>query len=172
MRIYRAHIILVLTGLLVSCNALASKIDTIYYQNGDRITAEVKSLENNQLKLSTDDAGTVNVEWNKIDSLKILNNMRIVLDHGKILYGKVLPAGETGKCYIWSFVVEPLLLELVRIVILTPLEDKFIDRLSGTLSSGFSYVKASQVMNMNFDGSLKYQAEKNQLELKKIIKWN
>jgi hypothetical protein len=63
-----------------ACNALASsKIDTIYFQNGDRITAEVKSLANNQLQLSTDDAKTINVQWDKVDSVQILNNMRILL---------------------------------------------------------------------------------------------
>ena len=142
-----------------------SKIDTIYFQNGDRITAEVKGLENNQLKLSTTDAGTVYVEWSNIDSVKILNNMQIILDDGKIMHGKLLTAGEAGQCYIWSSEDEPLLMELVRIVSLAPLEDKFFNRLSGTFSSGFSYIKASKIMQMNFDGSLKYQAEKNQVEL-------
>ena len=165
MRNCKAHIILLLTGILISCNALASKIDTIYYQNGDRVTAEVKQLENNQLKLSTDDAGTIYVEWNKIDSVKILNNMRIVLSGGRIMYGKILTAGEVGKCYIWTSNTEPLLMELVRIVALAPMEEKFFDRISGSLSSGFSYVKASQVAQLNFDGSIRYQAEKNSLEL-------
>ena len=91
--------------------------------------------------------------------------MRIVLDDGKIMYGKILTAGEAGKCYIWSSLEEPVLMELVHIVLLAPLEDKILNRLSGTLSSGFSYVKSTQIMNMNFDGSVKYQAEKNQLEL-------
>jgi hypothetical protein len=165
MRIRHAYIILTLAAVFISCNLQAAKIDTIYFQNGDRVTAEVKSLENNRLKLSTSSVGTIYVEWNHIDSVKILNNMRIVLDEGEILYGKILPAGEAGKCYIWTFVDEPKLLELVHIVMLAPMEDKIINRLSGTLSSGFSYVKASQVMQMNFDASIKYQAERNQIEL-------
>ena len=165
MRITKPYILFVFTAVFISCNIQAQKIDTIYFQNGDRVTAEVKSLENNKLKLSTSDAGTVYVEWSKIDSVKILNNMRIVLDDGKIMYGKILTAGEAGKCYIWSSLEEPVLMELVHIVLLAPLEDKILNRLSGTLSSGFSYVKSTQIMNTNFDGSVKYQAEKNQLEL-------
>ena len=165
MRINKLFLSFTLVAIFISCNIHAQKIDTIYFQNGDRVTAELKSLANNQLKLSTDDAGTVNLEWNKIDSLKILNNMRIVLDDGKIMYGKILTAGEAGKCYILTSVDEPVLVELIHIVLLSPMEDKFLNRLSGTLSSGFSYVKSTQIMNMNFDGSVKYQAEKNQLEL-------
>lgn len=165
MQITKPYILLALAAIFISCNLHAQKIDTIYFQNGDRVTAEVKSLENNKLELSTSDAGTVYVEWNKIDSVKILNNMRIVLEDGIIMYGKILTAGEAGKCYIWTSVDEPLLVELVHIVMLAPLEDKFLNRLSGTLSTGFSYLKANQVMQMNFDGSVKYTAEKNQLKL-------
>jgi len=142
-----------------------AKIDTIYFQKGDRVTGEVKALENNQLRLSTDDAGTVRVEWNKVDSVKILNNMRIVLDEGEILYGKVLPAGEVGMCYIWTRVGNPRRIELLRIVSLSLLQDQFLNRLNGTLSSGFSYVKASRVMQLNINGSVDYQAEKNLLRL-------
>lgn len=157
--------ILMVAGMFIFSNAWASKIDTIYFQNGDRMTAEVKSLESNKLRLSTDDAGTINVEWNKVDSVKILNNMRIMLDNGQILYGKLLTAGEAGKCYIWSSAQVPILMELIRIVSLTPMEDRLVERFSGTLSSGFSYVKATRIMQMNFDASVKYTAQKNFLEL-------
>lgn len=165
MHLSKAHIVFLIAGILAASNALASKIDTIYFQNGDRVTAEVKYLENNQLKLSTDDAGSIYVEWNKVDSVKILNVQRIMLRNGTILYGKLLPAGEAGFCYIWSSSEEPLLMELMRVVALAPMEDKFVDRIDGTLSTGFSYVKATQVLQMNFDGSVKYTANKNQLQL-------
>lgn len=160
------HIVLALIGLFHSGVSLASsKIDTIYFQSGDRITGEVKSLQNNQLKLSTSDVGSVNVEWNKIDSVKILNNMRIVLDDGSIMYGKILTAGEAGQCYIWSSDGDPLQLALALIVSLSPLKNTFMNRLTGSLSSGFSYMKSTEVLQMNFDGSIDYQAEKNTIEL-------
>ena len=38
--------------------------------NGDRITGEIKSLEYNQLKLSTYHMGTIYIEWDKIASLQ------------------------------------------------------------------------------------------------------
>jgi hypothetical protein len=160
------YIFLVLIGLFHSGVSLASsKIDTIYFQSGDRITGEVKSLQNNQLKLSTSDGGTVNVEWNKIDSVKILNNMRVLLDDGRIRYGKILTAGEAGQCNIWSSEGDPLQIAMARIVSLSPLQNTFMNRLTGSLSSGFSYMKSTEVLQMNFDGSVQYQAEKNTVEL-------
>jgi len=153
-------------ALFLAMDSLAgSKIDTIYFQQGDRITGEVKSLANNQLKLSTDDAKTISVEWNKVDSVKILNNMRIVLENGEILNGKILSARAEGQCYVWSSEEEPRRVSLVLIVSLSPLADQFMKRINGTLSSGFSYVKANKVMQTNFSGSVSYQAEKNRIEL-------
>jgi len=141
------------------------KIDTIYLQKGDRITGEVKSLENNYLRLSTNDVGTVKVEWNKIDSIKILNSMRIELEDGRIMYGVLLTGGIKGSCFIWRRVGDPLLMELIHIVVLSPIEEKFVDRLNGLVSSGFSYTKASDVLQVNFNGSVEYLAEKNQGEV-------
>ncbi|MEN8201593.1 MAG: DUF481 domain-containing protein [Bacteroidota bacterium] len=142
----------------------AQKIDTIFFQNGDKLTGEVKSLEHNQLRLSTNDAGTVNVEWNKIDSVKILSTMRVELEDGRIMYGVLLTAGIKGSCYIWRRAGDPYLAELIRIVYLSPIRDRFVNRLDGFISSGFSYVKASEIMQVNFNGSIKYLAEKNVIE--------
>lgn len=146
------------------CILTAQKIDTIFFQNGDKLTGEVKSLELNKLRLSTHDAGTVMVEWNKIDSVKILNSMRIELEDGRIMYGVLLTAGIKGSCYIWRRSGDPYLAELIHIVFLSPIRDRFVNRLNGSISSGFSYVKASDIAQLTFNGSIKYLAEKNVME--------
>lgn len=160
-------IILIITGLFLlgAQNVWASKIDTVFLQHGDRITGEVKSLASNYVKLSTNDVGIVNVEWNKIDSLKILNNMRIVLDDGQIYYGKLLTSGEVGSCYIWGNIGDPRLTQLSEIVSLSPLQDRIKDRFKGTISSGFSYTKANDIMQFNLNGSVSYLNGKNQYEV-------
>lgn len=160
-------IILIIAGifLLGAQNVWASKIDTIYFQKGDRITGEVKSLASNYLKLSTNDVSIISIKWNKIDSVKILSKMRIVLTDGQIYYGILMPAGEEGSCYIWGNIGDPRLTRLAEIVGLSRLEDKFLNRLTGTLSSGFSYTKANDNMQVNLNASIKYTAQKNQLEL-------
>lgn len=160
-------IILIIAGLflLSAQNLWAQKIDTIYLQQGDRITGEVKSLDYNYLKLSTHDVGIISVKWNKIDSVKILSKMRIVLADGQIYYGILMPAGEDGKCNIWGTIGDPRLTPLAEIVSLSRMENKFFNRLTGSISSGFSYTKANDNMQVNLNASIKYTAEKNQLQL-------
>jgi hypothetical protein len=151
--------------LLFSGQLMAAKIDTIYFQNGDRITGEVKSMENNQVRLSTYDGGTIRIEWNKVDSVNILSNMRVVLRNGTILYGSLRPAGQLKGCFIWQTNGNPRQVQLDEIVEMTRLENRFLGRLEGSLSSGFSYVKASDVMQINLNGSVTYTAAKNQFNL-------
>jgi len=125
----------------------------------------VKGLNNNQLKLSTYDASTINIEWNKVDSVRILSTMRIVLSNGTILYGRVIPAGQNKSSYIQQQNRNLRQVRLDEIVAMSRLEDRWLGRLDGTLSSGFSYTKASDVMQFNLNGSVNYTAAKNQYNL-------
>jgi hypothetical protein len=52
--------------LLIAANVFAAKSDVVVLQNGDRITGEVKELKRGQLRLDTEEAGTICVEWDKI----------------------------------------------------------------------------------------------------------
>ncbi|WP_430817065.1 DUF481 domain-containing protein [Carboxylicivirga sp. RSCT41] len=146
--------------LLSNVSFATSKIDTIYFQDGDRITGEVKSLDHNMLNLSTDDSGTIHIEWSKIDSVHIKNPMRIILSDGHIMFGILKPSGKVGSCIIEEEAGTKDTIRLWSIVELTPLEKRFIDRVSGTVSSGYSYVKASDVTKLDFAGNLKYRGEK------------
>lgn len=139
--------------------------DTIYLQGGDRITADVKSLINNQLRISTEDAGAIRIEWNKIDSLAILKTMRIVLADGKIYYGRLLPCGVEKACEIWPYNREPVFVLFIQVILLAPIEETFFNRLNGTLSMGMNYTKASKVLQMHFSGAVTYLAQKNQFDL-------
>ncbi len=151
----------VLFLIFIYFNSFAGeKIDTVYFQRGDRITGEVKSLDNNLLKLSTDDSGTISIEWNKIDSLFILNPMRVTMMNGEIRYGTISPSGRVGECFLNGIYGTVSEIKLWNIVELIPLEKRFIDRLSGTISSGFSYVKASDVAKLDFAGNVQYKGEK------------
>lgn len=152
-----------LTVLFISVLNIAnasSKVDTIYFQKGDRITCEVKLLANNLLKLSTDDGGNIDVEWNKIDSIFVQNTLRIGMSDGRILYGRISPSGKVGECILREEGGTASIVQLWNIVELLPLKKKIFDRLSGSLSSGFSFVKASDVTQLDFDGNIEYKGEK------------
>jgi hypothetical protein len=47
----------------------ADKVDTVVMVNGDRTTCEVSTLSREQLKVKTDDQGTLTIKWDKIVSI-------------------------------------------------------------------------------------------------------
>ncbi|MFC2126469.1 DUF481 domain-containing protein [Bacteroidota bacterium] len=150
--------------LSVIVSKAASKIDTIYFQNGDRVTGEIKSLEKNLLRLSTDDAGIIKVEWANVDSVYVLNTMRITLGDGNIYYGKLFPSGNIKQCILIDQKNEKQVLNLNEIVMLSPLEKKITKRLRGTLSTGINYTKSSEIAIFNFSGNIAYIETKNIIE--------
>jgi len=58
-----------LTLAMWTSPAAAQKTDVVTLQNGDRITGEIKRLDRGRLEYSTDDMGTLNIEWEEIDVL-------------------------------------------------------------------------------------------------------
>lgn len=140
--------------------AASSKIDTVYFQHGDRITGELLSLNKGILKLKTDDGGTINIEWKNIDSLCVLNPLRIIKHNGGILFGQLYTSGKRQVSILLDEYGEKSTIELQSIVELIKLEKRILDRLNGTLSAGFSFIKATKVSQLDFSGNAEYKGEK------------
>jgi hypothetical protein len=156
--------IIIAACFLMACfeetKAASSKIDTVYFQHGDRLTGELVSLDKGILKLKTNDVGTVSIEWQNVDSLCILNPLRILKHNGGILYGRLYPSGKNKVAIVIDVEDRKSEIELVAIVELIQLKEKILSRLSGTLSAGFNYTKATEVSQLDFSGNIDYKGEK------------
>ena len=148
--------------LLFFCNIsnASSKVDTVYFQSGDRITGEVKSLENAILTLKTDDASTLTIKWVKVDSIYIHNSIRLTLQNGDVRYGKISPSGKLNECLLNENNGSIEKINLWSIVEIVPLEKGILQRLSGTISSGLNYTSASKITQLDVNGSIQYKGEK------------
>src|SRR3954453_20026907 len=119
-----------LVRLLGAGAAEAQKTDSVWIRNGDRITGEVKSLSRGLLKYSTDDLGTIYIEWDKVDRISTTTLVEVLLISGQKHYGFLQP-GASG----WlSLAGESL--PLSQIVAMRPIDQKFFGRLSGYLDLG------------------------------------
>jgi hypothetical protein len=131
--------------------AEAQKTDTVWIRNGDRITGEVKSLSRALLKYSTDDLGTISIEWDKVERISTTTVLEVQLRRGEKFYGHV---GQAAAGYL-VLGTEPLALaEIVRMV---PIENRFVSRLSGYLDLGFSYQKSHNAAQLSTGARLSYR---------------
>jgi hypothetical protein len=140
-----------------------AKTDLVFIGKADRITGEIKQMERGLLTLSTSNIGTVNVEWEDVDSLNSVYQFRVEDQFGRKYFGslfmnralelEVINAGETE------------IVHAMDVVSITPLETSFWQRLDGSISLGFSYTKASKIGQFNSDFNVRYRTPLRQLIL-------
>lgn len=123
----------------------APKTDVIVLVNGDQFTGEIKSLEHNKLKVSTDHMGTVYVEWDKIR--RVQSNQYLLLERtdGSRYYGQWVAGGAEQQLAVSRDPGrKPEPVNMNSVVRAQPIEGgRLIDRLDGYASAGMDYAKAS-----------------------------
>ena len=148
--------------LAIACAGLSSpawsapKTDVVELVNGDHITCEIKALEHNRLKVSTDHMGTVYIEWDKIARLQSTQYLLLERTDGVRYYGQLARGEGEGKLYVDKGdgrPVEPL--DVAVVVRAAPIEGgDFVDRLDGYLSAGLDFTKANDRKSLDFSGGL------------------
>ncbi len=139
-----------------SGTALAAKTDVLVLRNGDRITGEVKGLDRGQLEYSTDDAGTIYVEWTKVASLTAARIFDVELDTGRRVYGALLAAPSVGLLRIVGY-SDSALVGVLSIIHIRPLEQSFLKQLDGSVDLGLYLARANHLVQMSFDFSIEYR---------------
>jgi hypothetical protein len=134
----------------------APKTDVVLLVNGDRITCEIKSLEHNKLKVSTDHMGTVYIEWDKVRRVQTDQYMLLERSDGSRFYGQLAASEEDASLQVRrdpKGVPEPVAMGTV--VRAAPIKGgDFIDRLDGYASAGIDYAKASGRGSIDLAGGL------------------
>jgi hypothetical protein len=147
----------VLIALLLSARAAgAQKADTVWLGNGDRVVGEVKSLARALLKYSTDDLGTLSIEWDKVARISTRTVLEAQLRSGPRLYGR-LRSGPRGATLVGADTIA--LSEIVR---LTPIERRLTGRISGYLDLGYSYQKANNSTQLTTGARVVYRDARGQ----------
>lgn len=140
------------------------KNDRLKLLNGDQLTGEVKKLEDGLLVLSTDDMGTLSIEWDKIFSIISTKQFEVELSGGALYYGSLSDTSiprymvvSNDSFSIWVYRDE--------VVKLLQMDEGFWTSLDGSASLGFNYTKASNLFQLNGDMDVLYRGRKNQSQL-------
>lgn len=137
----------------------AQRTDVVILNNGDRITGEIKKLERGQLEYRTDDAGTIFIDWTKIDYISSINQFDIELETGVRYFGSIEMAEEEAKLVVVTSELR-FKLDLIAIVRIYPLEASYWKRLKGYLDVGLSYERAHRKVEWKLGSEVSYRGEK------------
>ena len=143
--------------LVIAAPAAAQKTDVVVLVNGDKITGEIKNVSRGRLQLSTDDAGTIQIEWTKVASVTSKFQFEVAVAAGQRYVG-TLGAGPDGKVAIRGGAGETVIdLSIFDIVSIAPLRASFWQKLDGNVNLGASYTQASGVGQISFDNKITYR---------------
>jgi hypothetical protein len=160
-----ARVLVVLSITLGASVTVAAqpKTDVVTLANGDRLTGEVKSLDRGRLEFSTDDAGTLYLEWDKLVSVVATRQVEVVTNDGRRFLGSLSRADAR-----WISVVGPdssAALQMSEVTIIRPIGTSFWRKLDGSVDFGFSYTRSSGVAQLNVNTDTVYRRPASQIRL-------
>lgn len=145
--------------LAISIPAIAAdKTDVVIFVNGDRLTGEVKSLERGRLRFKTAATDTISIEWDDVAFLKSDQSIQVETENGDRYLGHLSAAAESQKVIVETD-SGPVALDAERVVLMTPIEERGLDRIDGDISAGYNFAKADEVTTTNLSFDLNYRTE-------------
>ena len=135
--------------------ASALKTDVVTLRNGDRITGEIKGLASGKLDYSTDDAGRLSIEWDKVARVTTPQQLQVELGTGAKYFGRLGVSDRDGFLVVVHSGVDTLPVESV--VEISPINAGFLQRVKSYLDVGFTVAKANQATTFSLSGSADYR---------------
>ncbi len=132
------------------------RIDVIHLKNGDRLTCEIKGLDQGQLTVKTDyTVGTFLIDWDAVESLESPQLFEVELQNGTVLVGhlekkqadspiSIIADGESRR------VSQP------DVIWLTQEEPGTLGKMDLTVDYGFNFAQANSTVNSNLAVSADY----------------
>jgi len=158
--------ILLFMMLLFSMKALLqTRKDTIFFSNGSMMIGEVKKIKLGVITFDPDDANDVTVQLRNLKTVTAVTEVfRIeTVDHN-VYFGELIKYDSANYVKLIHG-VDTSILFLQDITVLYPYEKGFTQRFSGNVGLGYSFTRSSDFGRLNFDGTLKYISQKEEISL-------
>jgi Protein of unknown function, DUF481 len=152
---------LVLTPLLFA----RTNTDVLVMKNGDRMTCQVKGLDEGVLYVSFDYIdGTASVQWSKVAHLQSNQLFIVKTKDGSVYTGKLntpeTPVGQPVKIRIMESPEKEVVLDSPKIVGMSETSEKFWQRFNGQLNFGVIYSKGNESTQYSLGSQAEYVRER------------
>jgi len=134
----------------------SDKVDLVVLENGNTILGELKSLQRGTLRLKTDSAGTLSIEWDEVLRVTSPQRFRLETAAGDALVGTLPPSDRDRVLVILGEDGEHRALALEEILWISEYEHSIWERVDGHLDAGISFNKASDVTQLTFGAGVSY----------------
>ncbi|HEY2582398.1 MAG TPA: DUF481 domain-containing protein [Mucilaginibacter sp.] len=158
--------LLILPFILLAVTGFAqTQKDTLFFTNGEKLIGELKQMSQGIASFDDDGVGLINVKFYKLRSIHTtMSTLRIETVEKEWLYGKLVPSGVRDTVYLDDG-VHRIKLARSDISSISPLRQRFFDKLDGNLSAGLSFSRSSYIGQFNLNATVKYTSRALQSEL-------
>jgi hypothetical protein len=113
------------------------------------------------MRLKTDAFGTIYVKWEDVDHIETDKRLQVELINGKRYFGPARPSEDSGTLTV-DVAGGPVEIAVDEIVYIQPIKPTkgLRGNLDNSLSVGFNYTQASDIMQWNVIASSEYRTEK------------
>jgi len=132
--------------------------DVVYFENGDRLTGEIKSLERGLMRFKTDATGTISIEWDDIAYVSSDQNMQVETQEGLRFLGNISQSDSDNKVTVET-AAGPFVLDAIRVIKMTPIKETAEGRLDGEIVAGYNFTKADELKQLNLGLDMSYRTE-------------
>ena len=142
-------------ALIISASGLAQKTDKVFLKNGNMITGEIKNMKFAKLSYDVDGPGTISIKWEHIVKISSVKTFQVTMQNGDVLITKL-----DSVFFDTPAITLDSIIEIVRI------NDKFMQRLDGSINLGFNYAKSNRDLQFNFNSSITYRKPKAEVNFR------
>lgn len=144
------------------CLAKVNRHDTVIMKNGDRLTGEVKKLEQGVLYIQTDYfSGSVGLDWLQVEKVESAADYQITLSDGKRLTGKISKVeaeAAPGKDFKVHAPEGDVPIAGTDVVGIESQKQSFWRQLKGSIDLGYNYTSGNNQSSLSSAANAEYVA--------------
>lgn len=158
----RASALVFLALILVSASAPAKhKDDVVVLHNGDRMTGEIKSLEQGVLSFKADYmSDSVRLDWKRVARIESKDQYIIILISGRLYTGS-LDLVPRSRDTVENFEIRAgndyVKVKQDEVLTLRPSEARFLQQLKGNIDYGFGYTSGNSQYQSQLSAAANYR---------------
>jgi Protein of unknown function, DUF481 len=158
----KIKVVFLISALVLTTHLFArTNTDVLVMKNGDRMTCQVKGLDEGVLYVSFDYIdGTASVQWSKVAHLQSTQLFIVKTEDGSVYTGRLntpeTPAGQPVKIQVIESPEKEVVLDSPKIVGMSETSEKFWQRFNGQLNFGVIYSKGNQSTQYSLGSQAEY----------------
>ena len=151
--------LLIVAMLMTAAPAALGDTDVVMFQNGDRLTGEMKSLSRGQLKFDSDATGVINIEWNKVAYIRVNQGIQVETGSGDRYFGHITISEKEFHVLVET-AQGPVHLPSEKVIGMNPIDTGGFRDIDINVSVGYNFTAADSVTQFNVAMDADYRTQK------------